>query len=96
VAHGDEAPVVLQNLKLADDMGLFLQKTNIIRDYLEDLVEGRAFWPREIWSQYGSKLADFAEGVAAAAHAGACRRANASAISCYSRWLARALRIPRS
>lgn len=28
----------------ADDMGLFLQKTNIIRDYLEDLVEGRAFW----------------------------------------------------
>ena len=28
------------------------QKTNIIRDYLEDLVEGRAFWPREIWAQY--------------------------------------------
>ena len=30
-------------------MGLFLQKTNIIRDYLEDTVEGRAFWPRSVW-----------------------------------------------
>lgn len=30
-------------------MGAFLQKTNIIRDFLEDLVEGRAFWPREVW-----------------------------------------------
>lgn len=34
---------------LANTMGLFLQKTNIIRDYLEDLVDGRAFWPKEIW-----------------------------------------------
>jgi len=30
-------------------MGLFLQKTNIIRDYLEDLDSGRTFWPDEIW-----------------------------------------------
>ncbi len=29
-------------------MGLFLQKTNIIRDYLEDFVDGRAFWPQEV------------------------------------------------
>lgn len=29
-------------------MGLFLQKTNIIRDYLEDYVDGRAFWPQEV------------------------------------------------
>lgn len=29
-------------------MGLFLQKTNIIRDYLEDMQEGRAFWPEEV------------------------------------------------
>lgn len=29
-------------------MGLFLQKTNIIRDYLEDQQEGREFWPREV------------------------------------------------
>lgn len=25
--------------KLSNDMGLFLQKTNIIRDYLEDIME---------------------------------------------------------
>eukprot|EP00602_Paraphysomonas_sp_CaronLab_P006525 CAMPEP_0185036834 /NCGR_PEP_ID=MMETSP1103-20130426/30406_1 /TAXON_ID=36769 /ORGANISM="Paraphysomonas bandaiensis, Strain Caron Lab Isolate" /LENGTH=738 /DNA_ID=CAMNT_0027574547 /DNA_START=21 /DNA_END=2234 /DNA_ORIENTATION=- len=37
---------------LANTMGLFLQKTNIIRDYLEDYVDGRTFWPREIWRQY--------------------------------------------
>jgi farnesyl-diphosphate farnesyltransferase len=39
-------------------MGRFLQKTNIIRDYLEDLVEGRAFWPREIWGRYAPGLAN--------------------------------------
>jgi farnesyl-diphosphate farnesyltransferase len=34
-------------------MGLFLQKTNIIRDYLEDFVDGRAFWPQEVrWRGY--------------------------------------------
>jgi len=37
---------------LANTMGLFLQKTNIIRDYLEDYVDGRAFWPQEIWKGY--------------------------------------------
>lgn len=37
---------------LANTMGLFLQKTNIIRDYLEDYVDGRAFWPQEIWKKY--------------------------------------------
>jgi farnesyl-diphosphate farnesyltransferase len=37
---------------LANTMGLFLQKTNIIRDYLEDYVDGRAFWPQEIWLDY--------------------------------------------
>ncbi len=34
--------------ELANSMGLFLQKTNIIRDYLEDQQEGRAFWPQEV------------------------------------------------
>ena len=46
VAHGDEDPLVALDTRLSYDMGLFLQKTNIIRDYLEDLVEGRAFWVR--------------------------------------------------
>lgn len=37
---------------LANTMGLFLQKANIIRDYLEDYVDGRAFWPQEVWKKY--------------------------------------------
>lgn len=44
---------------LSCSMGLFLQKTNIIRDYLEDIEDGRTFWPEEIWSQYGERLEDF-------------------------------------
>ncbi|KAK8562986.1 hypothetical protein V6N12_011048 [Hibiscus sabdariffa] len=46
---------------LSNSMGLFLQKTNIIRDYLEDINEipkSRMFWPREIWSKYVNKLED--------------------------------------
>lgn len=48
---------------LANTMGLFLQKTNIIRDYLEDYVDGRAFWPQEIWKSYSKTgdLGDFAK-----------------------------------
>uniref|UniRef100_M0ZV23 Squalene synthase n=1 Tax=Solanum tuberosum TaxID=4113 RepID=M0ZV23_SOLTU len=46
---------------LCNSMGLFLQKTNIIRDYLEDINEVpkcRMFWPRQIWSKYVDKLED--------------------------------------
>lgn len=42
-------------------MGLFLQKTNIIRDYREDLEDGRLFWPKEIWSLYADRLTDLKE-----------------------------------
>ncbi|CAL1353684.1 unnamed protein product [Linum trigynum] len=51
----------LQPDSLSNSMGLFLQKTNIIRDYLEDINEipkSRMFWPREIWSKYVDKLED--------------------------------------
>lgn len=43
-------------------MGLFLQKTNIIRDYLEDYVDGRAFWPQDVWKKYAvtGQLGEFA------------------------------------
>ncbi|CAK0844067.1 unnamed protein product [Prorocentrum cordatum] len=40
------------NMGLANSMGLFLQKTNIIRDYLEDYVDGRAFWPQSVWKKH--------------------------------------------
>ncbi|XVE67041.1 hypothetical protein DITRI_Ditri08aG0128600 [Diplodiscus trichospermus] len=46
---------------LSNSMGLFLQKTNIIKDYLEDINEipkARMFWPRQIWSRYVNKLED--------------------------------------
>ena len=42
-------------------MGLFLQKTNIIRDYLEDLQANRSFWPKEVWGKYAEKLDFFAK-----------------------------------
>lgn len=50
------------NLGLANSMGLFLQKTNIIRDYLEDYVDGRAFWPQSIWKAHAltGDLGEFA------------------------------------
>lgn len=43
-----EDPEVGRDTELANSMGLFLQKTNIIRDYLEDQQEGRNFWPEEV------------------------------------------------
>lgn len=50
-----EDPEVGQDTELANSMGLFLQKTNIIRDYLEDTQEGRAFWPQEASLHSGGK-----------------------------------------
>jgi farnesyl-diphosphate farnesyltransferase len=50
-------------LGLANSMGLFLQKANIIRDYLEDYVDGRAFWPQSVWKKhaYINDLGEFAQ-----------------------------------
>ncbi|XP_067097249.1 squalene synthase isoform X1 [Osmerus mordax] len=56
-----EDPEVGGDTELANSMGLFLQKTNIIRDYLEDTQEGRHFWPQEAWSQFSSHLEDLAQ-----------------------------------
>ncbi|XP_056150061.1 squalene synthase isoform X1 [Lampris incognitus] len=56
-----EDPEVGWDTELANSMGLFLQKTNIIRDYLEDTQEGRAFWPQEAWSRFAGHLEDFAQ-----------------------------------
>ena len=51
-ASGLEKASFAGELFLSDQMGLFLQKTNIIRDYLEDYVDNRAFWPQTIWKKY--------------------------------------------
>ncbi|SPO40951.1 probable Farnesyl-diphosphate farnesyltransferase [Pseudozyma flocculosa] len=47
---GIERPWIGNQLKLSNHMGLFLQKTNIIRDYAEDCDEGRFFWPKACWA----------------------------------------------
>lgn len=42
-ASGLESATVANELDRANSMGLFLQKTNIIRDYKEDLDDGRTW-----------------------------------------------------
>ncbi|KAI9283014.1 farnesyl-diphosphate farnesyltransferase [Umbelopsis sp. AD052] len=56
-ASGLEDPSIANDKRLSDSMGMFLQKTNIIRDYREDLDDGRQFWPKEIWGQYTDDFA---------------------------------------
>jgi len=46
---------------LSNSMGLFLQKTNIIRDYLEDINDNRIFWPKEVWNKYAERLEQLKE-----------------------------------
>lgn len=62
VSHGKEDETLLNMMKEADEMGMFLQKTNILRDYLEDLNEGRTFWPRNIWQKYAKSLLELRTG----------------------------------
>eukprot|EP00124_Ichthyophonus_hoferi_P001117 Ihof_evm18s51 gene=Ihof_evmTU18s51 len=58
---GLEGAEVGENLEEANSMGLFLQKVNIIRDYLEDLEDGRRFWPRTVWSKHVKALPDLCQ-----------------------------------
>ncbi|XP_066482496.1 squalene synthase-like [Tiliqua scincoides] len=60
-ASGLEDLMTDQETELFNTMGIFLQKTSIIRDYLEDQLEGREFWPKEVWSRYSKKLSDLAK-----------------------------------
>lgn len=64
VASGLEKPELTseKSMQLANQMGLFLQMTNIIRDYLEDLLDGRSFWPADVFCLYGKSLVDLREG----------------------------------
>ena len=52
VLSGKGNPRLLDRPDLHNDMGLFLQMTNIIRDVREDSDDSRFFWPKEIWSQH--------------------------------------------
>jgi len=55
-ASGIEDKNLAKELRISNSMGLFLQKTNIIRDYLEDLEQNRTWWPKQIWGEYSSSL----------------------------------------
>ena len=54
-------PALLKRPRLHKSMGLFLQKTNIIRDIREDSDDGRRFWPEEIWSKHVNDFNDLFE-----------------------------------
>lgn len=60
-ASGYEDRRLQHQLQLSNEMGLLLQKTNIVRDYFEDLQEGRIFLPKEIWGDYAISYKWFAE-----------------------------------
>ena len=51
-------PELINRPQLHESMGLFLQKTNIIRDIREDFDDGRKFYPREIWSKHVEQFED--------------------------------------
>ncbi|KAI4178715.1 MAG: hypothetical protein L6R41_008258 [Letrouitia leprolyta] len=58
VESGLANPALKDRPELQNSMGLFLQKTNIIRDVREDWDDRRRFWPREVWSKYVDNFED--------------------------------------
>lgn len=54
VSSGMESEKLLEETKLSNEMGLFLQKVNILKDFTADSEEGRLYWPRDVWSLYVS------------------------------------------
>lgn len=84
MSSGLQSPPLAKEPGLSNDMGLFLQKTNIIRDYLEDICEEpapRMFWPAEIWGRYAASLDEFRE-----------REAAPAALACLNHMVADAMR----
>lgn len=58
VESGLANPALKERPHLQESMGLFLQKTNIIRDVAEDWADKRRFWPKEIWSKHVDNFED--------------------------------------
>ncbi|KAM5165058.1 squalene synthase-like [Mantella aurantiaca] len=52
-------PIVGEDRRFFESLGLYIQKTNIIRDYVRDQLDGREFWPKEVWSKSVKTLSDF-------------------------------------
>ncbi|PLW23568.1 hypothetical protein PCASD_09085 [Puccinia coronata f. sp. avenae] len=49
---GKESAELELQLRLSNSMGLLLQRTNILRDFREDVDAGRMFWPEAIWAKW--------------------------------------------
>mmetsp|Transcript_19314 Transcript_19314/g.53631 ORF Transcript_19314/g.53631 Transcript_19314/m.53631 type:complete len:553 (-) Transcript_19314:130-1788(-) len=88
VASGLEDDILTQSETNSNHMGLFLQKTNIIRDFLEDHEDvneetgvRRVFWPKEIWGLYTDSLQNFTYG-----------KNETQAVACLNHMVADALR----
>ncbi|KAH0492462.1 hypothetical protein TgHK011_007415 [Trichoderma gracile] len=58
VASNLANPKLGERPELTESMGQFLQKTNIIRDIHEDWVDGRRWYPKEIWSKHVDRWED--------------------------------------
>ncbi|ABN66105.1 farnesyl-diphosphate farnesyltransferase [Scheffersomyces stipitis CBS 6054] len=76
LAKFSDDSLVADGFVKSNSMGLFLQKTNIIRDYHEDLEDGRSFWPKEVWSKYTDALPSF--------HKDTSSESEAQGLSCIS------------
>ncbi|KZZ87611.1 squalene synthetase [Ascosphaera apis ARSEF 7405] len=77
VEAGFANPALMDRPELFISMGLFLQKTNIIRDVREDNDDNRRFWPKEIWSKHLDKWEDLFD----PAHRDAALNVNSEMIS---------------
>ncbi len=60
-ASGKEDTQLKNQLGISNAMGLMLQKTNIIRDYFEDLLQQRIFWYSEVWQKYTDDFSWFSK-----------------------------------
>ncbi|XP_040204289.1 squalene synthase-like isoform X1 [Rana temporaria] len=58
---GLEEPIVGEDTRISISVSLLMQKINLIRDFLEDQLNGLELWPKEVWSKYGKNLSDFAK-----------------------------------
>jgi len=76
---------------LWDSMGSFLQRTNIIRDYLEDLVDGRAWWPRSVWEEYVPADEEFGHPLSLSRLAESTSMETGKSLSCLNHLVADAL-----
>ncbi|XP_073485127.1 squalene synthase-like [Aquarana catesbeiana] len=56
---GLEDPIVGEDTRVSISVSLLMQKINVIRDFLEDQLNGLELWPKEVWSKYGKNLSDF-------------------------------------